>query len=71
MMAFNPYARAERHAGRMAVVEHRLKGGGKPRCPWSNNSRRAYYWKMGAREGERLVGELLSFAPNEGDPNNA
>jgi len=60
MMTRPPYREA-RHAGRMAVVAHRLQGGPQPANPFRASTKRARYWRIGAAEAERLVGELLEL----------
>ena len=51
------------HAGRLAVVAERLHGQPRPANPHPRDTILASYWTWGTQRAERLLDELLEYAP--------
>lgn len=61
MIAITPLRRAN-HAGRMALVRHRLLGEAAPANPYRPGTKAHRYWLLGQREAHRLVDALMENA---------
>lgn len=56
--------RAANHAGRLAVIAHRLQSGPVPVNPWSRTAAVSRpHWDCGAEQANLLLDQLLEHAP--------